>query len=164
MSAGKRQQASPSPLAERPRLLLWGVDHHRAPTELREQVALDDGGEAFPALVDQEDTTGIRLFESAEEAAEHHRFGLRRLLESTLRDKFRYLHRSLEVDQLMCLQYAAVDTCQKCGPVKLTGIRHHRIEVACTIRCRRLRGGVRPNGAARAPFRCRPRALPRRKS
>ena len=53
------------------------------------EVDLEDGATAFPALVDQEDAIGIRLFETRAEAEEHHRYGLRRLLEFQLRDKFR---------------------------------------------------------------------------
>jgi ATP-dependent helicase HrpA len=81
--------------------------------ELPIQVTLADGAKAYPGLVDQEDAVGVRLFETADEAAGHHRFGLRRLLEIVLRDKFRYLHRSLDVDAKMCLQYASVDSAQE---------------------------------------------------
>ena len=81
--------------------------------ELPESVALDDGAGAWPAVVDQEDAVGIRLFEERAEASEYHRHGLRRLLELNLKDKFRYLERHAGIDQEMCLHYTVVDTCEQ---------------------------------------------------
>ena len=80
--------------------------------ELPESVTLETGIQVYPALVDQADSAGIRLFEHAEEAASHHQLGVRRLLELSQQDKVRYLSRSMDLDHAMCLQYAPVDRCE----------------------------------------------------
>ena len=76
--------------------------------DLPEQVEVDEGVQAWPALVDQEDAVGIRLFEDRESAHDYHLHGLRRLLQLSLKDKFRYLHRSLALDPQVCLRYASI--------------------------------------------------------
>ncbi len=77
---------------------------------LPERVELDGGAPAYPALVDQEDSVGVRLFEEPGEAAEYHVHGLRRLLQLTLKDKFRYLARSLPLEAKLSLEYAPIDS------------------------------------------------------
>jgi ATP-dependent helicase HrpA len=79
---------------------------------LPDRVELETGVEVYPALVDQGDAAGIRLFERASEAQDHHRLGVRRLLELTQKDKVRYLGKSMDLDHTMCLQYAPVDRCE----------------------------------------------------
>ncbi|MEM9533411.1 MAG: ATP-dependent RNA helicase HrpA [Pseudomonadota bacterium] len=69
---------------------------------------LDGGITACPALVDQGDAVGVRVFDDAAEAQDHHRYGLRRLLELTLSDKFRYLSRQLKLPVQTRLQYAGL--------------------------------------------------------
>ncbi|HMB59729.1 MAG TPA: DUF3418 domain-containing protein, partial [Xanthomonadales bacterium] len=59
--------------------------------------------EAWPALVDQDNAVGLRLFDTAEEAAAAHREGVLRLLELGLADKFQFLrkHPGLSRESLM---------------------------------------------------------------
>jgi len=59
--------------------------------------------EAWPALVDQQDAVGLRLFDTPEEAAVAHQEGVLRLLELGLPDKFQFLrkHPGLSRESLM---------------------------------------------------------------
>jgi ATP-dependent helicase HrpA len=52
-----------------------------------------DGRRAYPALVDQQDAVGLRLFDTAEDAAWSHLQGVRRLLAIGMKDKLRYLEK-----------------------------------------------------------------------
>jgi len=67
------------------------------------EVKTADGVLAWPALVDQEQAVGLRLFETREEAAFAHEAGLIRLLALQLADKARYLrtHHGLSRDALL---------------------------------------------------------------
>ncbi|MEJ2534663.1 MAG: DUF3418 domain-containing protein, partial [Gammaproteobacteria bacterium] len=56
-------------------------------------VTTGDGVEAWPALVDQDDAVGLRLFETADEAAAAHAEGVYRLLALSLSDKLAWLQR-----------------------------------------------------------------------
>ncbi|MGD8681687.1 MAG: ATP-dependent RNA helicase HrpA, partial [Lysobacterales bacterium] len=55
------------------------------------EVRTDAGVPAWPALVDQGDAVGLRLFDTAAEAAQSHAEGVLRLLGLQLGDKLRYL-------------------------------------------------------------------------
>ncbi len=68
---------------------------------------------AFPALVDQDVSVGVRVFDEAQEAADHHRFGLRRLLTLTLGDKFKYLSRHLGLGPEDYLRYASIGSAKE---------------------------------------------------
>ena len=63
------------------------------PGDLPEEVTTDDGSRAWPALVDQEDAVGLRLFDTWEEAALSQQEGILRLLSLTLADKMRWMQR-----------------------------------------------------------------------
>jgi ATP-dependent helicase HrpA len=60
---------------------------------LPQQVETDHGGLAWPALVDQVDAVGVRLFDSHHEAAAAHHEGVVRLLALKLVPKLNWLHR-----------------------------------------------------------------------
>nr|XP_061800913.1 ATP-dependent RNA helicase HrpA-like [Nerophis lumbriciformis] len=87
-------------------LVSWAFD------QLPATLSLEGGMQAFPALVDQETAVGVRLFDTSEEAVGYHRAGLARLLRILLKDKFRYLARSLTFDAKTQLHFAAVGTWQ----------------------------------------------------
>ncbi|MEJ8569627.1 ATP-dependent RNA helicase HrpA [Elongatibacter sediminis] len=61
--------------------------------ELPERTRTPSGVTAWPALVDQGDAVGLRLFDQAEEAAAAHAQGVLRLLALNLADKVSYLRR-----------------------------------------------------------------------
>jgi len=61
--------------------------------ELPLKVRGRDGVDAFPALVDQDDAVGLRLFDTADEAAAHHAEGVQRLLAIALDDKMNWLRK-----------------------------------------------------------------------
>lgn len=65
---------------------------------------------AFPALVDEGESVGVRLFSSKEEAREAHRLGLHRLLLIESPDQRRYLSKLRGTDRL-CLQFASIAPC-----------------------------------------------------
>jgi len=62
--------------------------------ELPERVTTRTGHSAWPALVDQGDAAGLRLFDDESEAVEAHAHGVHRLLLLALSDKLRYLARA----------------------------------------------------------------------
>jgi ATP-dependent helicase HrpA len=71
--------------------------------ELPEKVPTEAGVPAWPALVDQEDAVGLRLFDTAAEAAFSHEAGVLRLLAIGLADKAKYLrnHHGLRREALL---------------------------------------------------------------
>jgi len=83
--------------------------------DLPESVALRREGvvvQAYPALVDNETTVAVRLFEQAALAIDSHRQGLGRLYLLVLASALKELRRKLPVSAATCLQYAALDTCE----------------------------------------------------
>ncbi len=66
------------------------------------------GSQAWPALVDQNDSVGIRLFDNAQEAANSHHFGLVRLLLLNLNDKLKYLRKNSGINQTAAMIYMAL--------------------------------------------------------
>ncbi len=71
--------------------------------ELAESVVTDNGITAWPALVDQENAVGVRLFDTFEEAWLAHQQGVVRLLMLEMPDKIRYLqkHHGISRNALM---------------------------------------------------------------
>jgi ATP-dependent helicase HrpA len=61
---------------------------------LPESVTTRGGHQAWPALVDQDQRAGIRLFETLEEAISAHRGGVAALVRGSIGDKFKYLARN----------------------------------------------------------------------
>ncbi len=82
----------------------WTID------ALPESVEMDSGATAYPAIVDQEDAVGVRLFEDQEMAASYHRYGLHRLLQLQLPDKFRYIGRQVTSRSTLAMQYGLLDS------------------------------------------------------
>ena len=64
------------------------------PGDLPETALTPGGASAYPALVDQEDAVGLRLFDTWDEAALSHQEGVLRLLALALPDKFRWMQRN----------------------------------------------------------------------
>ncbi len=75
---------------------------------LAETVATDAGTRAWPALVDQDDAVGVRLFDTFDEAWAAHREGVFRLLAITLGDKLRYLEKHHGLSRSGLLAWSAV--------------------------------------------------------
>jgi ATP-dependent helicase HrpA len=75
---------------------------------LPQQVTTASGARAFPALLDQEEAVGLRLFDTWEEAVLSHAGGVLRLLALDLEDKAKYLrnHHGLERDTLLAWSLA----------------------------------------------------------
>jgi ATP-dependent helicase HrpA len=73
----------------------WHRDGLRAEDmpELPEIITTRGGHRAWPALVDQGQSAGIRLFDAEADARQAHRQGLAALLRSGLRDKWKYLRK-----------------------------------------------------------------------
>ena len=71
--------------------------------ELPRQVTTASGAQAWPALIDQQDAVGLRLFDTWEEAVHSHAGGVLRLLALKLADKAKYLrnHHGLEREALL---------------------------------------------------------------
>ncbi len=69
-----------------------------------------DGSDAWPALVDQESTVGLRVFDTWDEAVFSHADGVMRLLRLALADKLGYLanHHGLNRDSM--LAWSALDS------------------------------------------------------
>jgi ATP-dependent helicase HrpA len=63
------------------------------PGDLPDTALTPGGATAYPALVDQGDAVGLRLFDTWDEAALSHQEGVLRLLALALPDKFRWMHR-----------------------------------------------------------------------
>jgi ATP-dependent helicase HrpA len=76
--------------------------------ELPAQVTTAAGVTAWPALIDQGAAAGLRLFDTAAEAAQAHEAGLLRLLALQLRDKMIYLRRNHGLARNALLAWSAV--------------------------------------------------------
>ncbi len=74
--------------------------------ELPVSVKTARGVPAWPALVDQEDAVGLRLFDTREDAAIAHSGGILRLLALAVSDKLRYLEKNHGLSQAARLAWA----------------------------------------------------------
>ena len=63
---------------------------------ISETVALDNGLIAYPAIIKQKDSVGLRLFEKIEQAQTKHLQGLKTLVKLKIPAKFRYLKKNLK--------------------------------------------------------------------
>ena len=77
---------------------------------LETRVTTGSGAAAFPALVDQEDGVGLRLFDTWEEAAHSHAEGVIRLLRFRLSDKLKYLASHHGLDRKAQLAWSSIDS------------------------------------------------------
>ena len=75
--------------------------------ELPVSVPTRSGSMAWPALVDQQDSVGLRLFESAQDAGYAHLEGVRRLVAIGLRDKMLYLEKHHAIDQVALMVWSS---------------------------------------------------------
>jgi ATP-dependent helicase HrpA len=62
--------------------------------ELPQSIETANGASAWPAVVDQQDAVGLRLFDNAEDAAYAHLEGVRTLLSLHVQDKLLYLEKN----------------------------------------------------------------------
>ncbi|VAW42210.1 ATP-dependent helicase HrpA [hydrothermal vent metagenome] len=60
-------------------------------------ITLDNGLIAYPAIVDQTDCVGLRLFETQEQADDNHLQGLKTLVKLKIPTKYRYLLKNLNI-------------------------------------------------------------------
>ena len=94
-----------------------GSDHQRDNEtdwvfdELPVSIMTEDSGghtvKAWPAIVDQEDAVGLRVFDTAEEAAMEHHYGVLRLLTLQLSGKLRDLRRQHGITAANLLAWSA---------------------------------------------------------
>jgi ATP-dependent helicase HrpA len=87
---------------EKEHLKLWDFG------DLPESVEFRRGGTAYtgyPGLDDQGEDVALRLFDSAQSAADHHRAGVRRLFMLSAGDTMKYLNKQLPLTPAMLLQY-----------------------------------------------------------
>lgn len=93
-----------------------GADYNRdgekdwAFGELETRVTTGAGVAAFPALVDQEDAVGLRLFDTWEEAAHSHAGGVIRLLAFQLADKLKYLNNHHGLGRTAQMAWSSIDS------------------------------------------------------
>jgi ATP-dependent helicase HrpA len=73
-------------------------------------VRTEAGNQAFPALIDQQQTVGLRLFDTAGDAAYAHLEGVRRLLSIGLKDKLHYLEKHHGIAQQALLVWSVFGT------------------------------------------------------
>ena len=62
---------------------------------LKKSITLDNGLMAYPAIIDQQDSVGLRVFETSEQADTKHLQGLKKLVKLKIPAKHRYLIKNL---------------------------------------------------------------------
>ena len=77
--------------------------------ELPAHVALPGGALGYPALVDETQTIGVKVFETQAQAQESHRLGLIRLLRIQLEKRHKGLKKNLPINAQLSLRYATID-------------------------------------------------------
>ena len=78
------------------------------PGDLPAAVETDSGATAYPALVDQGDAVGLRLFDTWDEAALSHQEGVLRLLALALADKLRWLRRKPGLNKAQLMAWSTI--------------------------------------------------------
>jgi ATP-dependent helicase HrpA len=76
--------------------------------EIEESVTTENGITAWPALVDQGDAVGVRLFDTFEEAWLSHQEGVLRVMEIQLPDKLKYLQKHHGISRAGLLAWSAM--------------------------------------------------------
>lgn len=76
----------------------------------------------YPALVDNGKSVSIRMFDSPEAAAEHHRAGVRRLFTSQVREEVRYQVRNIRDLEQMVLHFSTAGTAAQLKEDLVAGI------------------------------------------
>ncbi len=111
----------PNSQFEQQGLTAWDFD------ELPEQILLKQNGlemTAYPSLIDRGDSVDLTLMDTATQAKEHTRKGIRRLFLLAQKDSVKYLLKNLPNIQQLCLYYTnvlespyqSVSDQQKCSP------------------------------------------------
>jgi ATP-dependent helicase HrpA len=90
--------------------------------EIAEVVTAAGGLQAFPALTDLGQSVALRVFETAQEAAREHRFGVARLLRRALADKIKQARRQLPLSASLSLKFAPLGS--------IEGLREDIVEAA----------------------------------
>ena len=75
---------------------------------LESRVRTGSGADAYPALVDQEDAVGLRLFDTWSEAVHAHAAGVIRLLRLKLPDKLNYLAKNHGISRTALLAWSSI--------------------------------------------------------
>ena len=88
----------------------WSFDN------LPETVTTPGGSTAWPALVDQQDSVGIRLFDNPAEAGVSQHAGLVRLLLLKLPDKLKYLRKNSGIKAAAAMSYLALSDADGADP------------------------------------------------
>ena len=64
--------------------------------DIPQSIILENGLTAYPAIIDQKDSVGLRLFETEQQAQDEHLHGLKRLVLLKIPAKYRYLQKNLK--------------------------------------------------------------------
>jgi len=109
---GQRASQTFSSLAawdiERSGMTDWEVDEIPAFIETEQHGVRMRG---FPALVDEQGSVALRVFDNAQQAGHAHRAGVRRLFMLRLAQQVKYLQKNLPGIKEICLYYAPVGQC-----------------------------------------------------
>jgi ATP-dependent helicase HrpA len=119
---------------------------------LPERVSTAQRVQAWPALVDQDDAVGLRLFDTREEAARAHHDGVKRLLQLRMPDKMRYLKSQHGLTREAQLAWSAVgglddllaDLAGRCLEDTVGAVNDVRDAGAFDALCERVRAGLGP--------------------
>ena len=76
----------------------------------------------YPALLDQQESVAIKVFDTRDAADRAMRSGIRRLFLLTLGDKSNYLQRRLPVTSAMCMHYLPLGSCEDLREDLITAI------------------------------------------
>jgi ATP-dependent helicase HrpA len=81
--------------------------------ELKTTLLMAGGATAWPALVDQGSSVGMRLFDTWDEAAQSHAEGVVRLVSIRLSDKLKYLARNHDISREALLAWSSIDSAER---------------------------------------------------
>lgn len=84
--------------------------------DLPQQVEFERNGvqmRGYPALIDNKESTAIKLLDTPEQAERETRIALRRLIMFAILDKIKYLNKNLPGLKQMCLYYAPMGKCEQ---------------------------------------------------
>lgn len=114
---------------------------------LPETVTTRGGHQAWPALVDQGEKAGVRLFDQRAEAVAAHARGIAALLRGNLRDKWKYLNKNNGLSRQAQLAWTRIeDISELAGGLRELALQHY-LDAAWQVRDRatldRLLGQVR---------------------
>jgi ATP-dependent helicase HrpA len=77
---------------------------------IQAEIKLDNGLIAYPAIIQQQDSVGLRLFETKEQADRKHLQGLKTLVKLKIPAKYRYLNKNLQTSIKSQFAWNALET------------------------------------------------------